>query len=93
MEAECVRACPGGQIPDTARRRYCTIGGVRSADTEGLSLDELELEDHDHHHPTLADHDHGIVGAAREEVDFLDEDQADEFFQQERELLSFLQNP
>ena len=83
MEAVCVTVCPGGQVPDTARRRYCTIGGIRTAASGGLSRAELELEDHEHE----------VVGAAREEVDFLNEDEAEEFFQQEKQLLSLLQNP
>jgi len=63
------------------------------AASEGLSLDELELELYGDRAADPADHDYALVSAAREEVDFLDEDEAIEFFMQEQEMLSLLQNP
>lgn len=63
------------------------------ANSERLSRDELELEDHGDHIIVGAEHDHAEAGAANDEVLFLDEDEASEFFLQEKQLLSFLQNP
>lgn len=54
---------------------------------EGLDKKELELEDHGEKH------DHAVVGAAQEEADFLNWVEANEFFTQEKQMLSLLQNP
>lgn len=41
------------------------MGGIITAASEGLSRDELELEDPEVHAAELAGHDHEVVGAAR----------------------------
>jgi len=78
LDGRCVSSCPSPQIPDRRRSKYCTIGGVRRIQPSLSTSDETSTE---------------LVGAASPNVSFIDEQAAGEFFTQEKQALTFLQNP